>query len=308
MRESFANARDSLKNTMHLLTTVTRLFGLFGEGRSPAMLLNLGVPDTGYRAERDIAYGAHRRQRMDIYVPNLPVGPSDTAVAPQEKRGKIPVVVFFYGGAFRAGRKSEYRFAGQALASAGVIVAIPDYRIYPEARFPDFLQDGAAAIAKCRELCQQFGGDPERLFLMGHSAGAYITVMLTANDAWLRAQGGDASWIRGAIALSGRYHQSPLQDQIAETIFRGPARDETRPASFIRGKCAPMFLAAGSREDEPVLIGKHRLAAHLRETGNLVEERLYAGIGHAGIIGALAPARRNRAAVFADVMAFIGAG
>ena len=95
----------------------------------------------------------------------------------------VPVVVFFYGGAFRAGRKSEYRFVGEALASRGIIVAVPDYRIYPAARFPDFLNDGAAALVKAREVTAAHGGNPERLFVAGHSAGAYIAVMLAATVA-----------------------------------------------------------------------------------------------------------------------------
>ncbi|MDE2476366.1 MAG: alpha/beta hydrolase fold domain-containing protein, partial [Alphaproteobacteria bacterium] len=126
---------------MNLLSAVTKVFGLFGEGRSPAVLLNLGVPHAGYRIERDIAYGSHRRQRMDLYLPEGDIRNRDA-----------PGIMFLYGGAFRAGRKSEYRFVGEALTKAGMTVAIPDYRIYPEARFPNFLQDGAKAAAKILEL------------------------------------------------------------------------------------------------------------------------------------------------------------
>jgi acetyl esterase/lipase len=278
---------------MNLLTVVTRALGVFGEGRSPAALLNVTVPRRGYRVERDIAYGAGQRQRLDLYLPAARRGDRGAAT-----------VIFFYGGAFRAGRKSEYRFAGEAFASAGMIVAVPDYRIYPEVRFPDFLEDGAQAVAKVRDIAAVHGGDPERLFLAGHSAGAYIAVMLAANDVWLRAHGGDSSWIRGVIALSGRYHDSPLQDEIANTIFGGPPRDATRPASFIRERCPPMLLAAGSRESGVVLASKQSLAAHLRQNGSEVEEVLYPGIGHAGIVAALAPGFRHRATVRADIARF----
>jgi acetyl esterase/lipase len=279
---------------MNLLTVVTRALRVFGEGRSPAALLNFTVPRRGYRVVRDIAYGAGQRQRLDLYLP--------TAL---RRDCGAPMIVFFYGGAFRAGRKSEYRFAGEAFASSGMIVAVPDYRIYPEARFPDFLEDGAQAVAKVRDIAAVHGGDPERLFLAGHSAGAYIAVMLAANDAWLRAQGGDSSWIRGVIALSGRYHDSPLQDEIANTIFGGPPRDETRPATFIRERCPPMLLAAGSRESGVVLASKQSLAQHLWRIGSEVEEVLYPGIGHAGIVAALAPGFRGRASVRADVARFV---
>jgi acetyl esterase/lipase len=276
---------------MNLLTLTTSALGLFGQGRSPAAFLNFDVPRRGYRFERDIPYGSGPRNRLDLYLP-------DSAVTGSSQ--KFPVVVFFYGGAFRAGRKSEYRFVGEALATLGIMVAVPDYRIYPQARFPDFLDDGASALAKIHEIAA-----PENLFIAGHSAGAYIAVMLAANSGYLRAYGGDTSWINGVIALSGRYHESPLQDRTAETIFGGPARDETRPASFIDGRAPPMLLGAGSREHEVVLNAKANLAQHLRSRGNAVEEVLYPGIGHAGIVAALAPRYRSRAPVRKDIAAFV---
>ena len=276
---------------MNLLLAVTKVFGLFGERRSPAALLNLGVPHAGYRVERDIAYGSHRRQRMDLYLPE------------GDKRNRdAPGIMFLYGGAFRAGRKSEYRFVGEALTKAGLAVSIPDYRIYPEARFPNFVQDGAMAGAALLERNFASGG----LFLMGHSAGAYIAAMLGANASYLRACGVAPTSIGGVIALSGRYHNSPLQDAIAAEIFCGPARDETRPASFLAAGRPPYFLAAGARESQTVLMSKTDLAAHLRRTGNAVEEHVYSGIDHAGIIAALTPRRRAHAPVLKDIVRFVG--
>jgi acetyl esterase/lipase len=276
---------------MNLLSAVTKVFGLFGEGRSPAALLNFGVPRTGYQVERDIVYGPHPRHRIDLYVPQ----------EGDKREGRAPTILFFYGGAFRAGRKSECRFVGQALTKAGMTVAVPDYRIYPEARFPNFLQDGAMAAAKVLQLNFASGG----LFLMGHSAGAYIAAMLGANESYLRACGVAPSSIGGVIALSGRYHDSALQDAIAEAIFCGPARDETRPASFLGDDCPPYFLAVGARESRTVLASKTELAAHLRRTGNEVEEHIYAGLGHAGIVAALTPRQRTRAPVWKDIVRFI---
>ncbi len=290
---------------MNLLRVATRVLGVFGAGRSPAALLNFTVPRRGYKVLRDIAYGTGLRHRLDLYLPeSTSVRASDKSPADREEN---PVVVFFYGGAFRAGRKSEYRFVGEALATAGIIVAVPDYRIYPEARFPDFLQDGAQAVTRVREIAAYHGGNSERLFIAGHSAGAYIAVMLAADERWLRRRGSDGSWVRGVIGLSGRYHDSPTQDEIANVIFQGPPRDETRPASFIRGRCPPMLLAAGSRESGVVLASKQNLAAHLRQTRNEVEETLYAGVGHAGIVAALAPGFRGRAPVRADIIRFVNA-
>ena len=129
-------------------------------GCSPAALLNATVPRTGYTLEADLPYGPLPRQRLDFYAP----------VAP---RADGKTVVFFYGGAWRQGDKADYLFLGQALASRGIGVVVADYRLFPNVRYPAFIQDGALAVGWS---ARRFGS--ERLFLMGHSAGAYIASML----------------------------------------------------------------------------------------------------------------------------------
>ena len=277
---------------MGFLKLLTAFFGLFGKDRSPAMLLNLTVPRSGYRRLRNVAYGNGPRQRMDIYLP-------------QNARASAPVLLFFYGGAFRCGRKEEYPIFGQAFASKGIVVAVADYSIHPEGRFPDFLQDGAQAVAALHARAAEWGGDPDRTFVAGHSAGAYLAVMLASNPAYLRAAGGEPSWIRGIIALAGRYHELPLGDATALEIFRGPARDETRPSTYIDGKRPPMLLASGANDHASVLESIRRLAAHLRDKGSEAEEVIYSGIGHMGIMLALAPGFRGRAPVRDDIARFI---
>src|SRR5258706_8812695 len=184
---------------MWVLRFLTAVLGLFGRGRSPAMMLNLTVPRSGYRVRRDLAYGKAPRQRFDLYLPKVLTTPA-------------PIVLFFYGGAFRAGRRSEYRVVGEALTSKGIIVAVADYRIYPEARFPDFLEDGANALAAVHARAAEFGGDPARIFLAGHSAGAYISVILAAHPAYLRGANAHLSWIRGVIPNDGRSHRLPINE------------------------------------------------------------------------------------------------
>ena len=274
---------------MGLLKIMTALLGFFGPGRSPAMLLNVTVPRSTYRVHRDIAYGEGPRQKFDLYLPKAVTQPA-------------PVVLFFYGGAFRAGRKEEYRVVGEALASKGIITAVADYRIFPEGHFPDFLEDGAHALAAVHARVGQFGGDPSRVFLCGHSAGAYISVMLASDPAYLKAVNADLSFIRGVIAIAGRYHELPLGDSIAYEIFRGPARAETRPATYIDGKRPPVLFLAGAHDSNEVLESHRLLAAHLRENGSAVEERTYPKVGHMGIMVALAPGFRNLAPLRDDIV------
>jgi acetyl esterase/lipase len=277
---------------MWILRFLTAVLGLFGRGRSPAMMLNLTVPRWGYRVQRDFPYGPAPRQRFDLYLPKALTAPAS-------------IVLFFYGGAFRAGRKSEYRVVGEALASNGIIAAVADYRIYPEARFPDFLEDGAKALAVIHARASEFGGDPARIFLAGHSAGAYISVMLAANPAYLRDANADPSWIRGVIAIAGRYHELPINDALIRDTFRGPARPETRPATFITGKCPPMLLVAGSRESSEVLESHSKLAAHLKDHASEVDEITYPNIGHIGIMLALAPGFRDSTPLRDDIARFV---
>ena len=121
----------------------------------------------------DIAYGELRRQKLDIYVP------------PMQPSGQLPVVVFWYGGAWIEGSKNDYRFVGAALAELGYVTVVPDYRLYPDVRFPAFIDDGALAVRWVRENAAEHGGDPARIVLIGHSAGAHLAAMLAFNRVYL---------------------------------------------------------------------------------------------------------------------------
>src|SRR5438067_3005720 len=167
---------------------------------SPAALFDLTVPRAGYHVERNLAYGPDARQKLDLYVPDRLAAPA-------------PVLLFFYGGSWKSGSKSLYRAFGQAFASQGMIVAIADYRLYPLVRYPAFLQDGALAFVWLHRHAADHGGDPGRLFLAGHSAGAYIAVMLAADDTYLREAGAGLGQVQGVIGLAGPYDFLPLKDQ-----------------------------------------------------------------------------------------------
>lgn len=127
---------------------------------SPVQVLNALTPDSSYSKTAGIAYGDDSRQKLDVYVPR-------TALS------DAPVVVFFYGGSWNSGSRSDYAFVGEALASKGIVAVVADYRLYPQVRYPLFLQDGARAVAWVRTHIGEFSGNPQNLYLMGHSSGAY---------------------------------------------------------------------------------------------------------------------------------------
>ena len=260
---------------------------------SPVKLLNAAIPSSGYRKTSDIAYGSDRRQVLDVYVP---------AAASPEPR---PVVVFFYGGSWQNGDRANYLFVAQALTSRGYVAVLPDYRTYPETAFPGFVNDAAAAARWTRDHAHEFGGDPSRLFVMGHSAGAHLAALIATDPRYLASQSMSKTDLRGVIGLAGPYDFLPIKDRTLLDVFPADTRAESQPINYVTGHEPPMFLAAGT-DDTVVDPGNtDRLAAMLRKHGDSVEVRHYDGFGHIRIVSALALPLRGRSTVLADVSAFI---
>jgi acetyl esterase/lipase len=261
-------------------------------GYSPAVLLNFTAPRWGYRVERAIPYGPEERHRMDLYLP-------------KRKAAGAPTVLFFYGGAFISGHRREYRFVGQALASKGIIVGIADYGLFPEHRFPDFVEDGAKAAIFLRDVVPKYGGDPKRLFTAGHSAGAYIAIMLASDGRYLREVGAGLSSLAGAIGIAGPYDFLPITNPTRIEIFGGMDRVETQPIHFIDGARPPMLLLTGDRDVNILPRNTENMAARLREHGSDVDVIVYPGIDHFRIILGLAPLFRRVVPIRADIARFV---
>lgn len=263
---------------------------------SPVKALNALAPDAGITVRDGIAYGSDPRQRLDVYSPT-------TAMAPLHA-----IVVFFYGGNWDSGDRAMYRFVGANLAAQGVVVVIPDYRLYPEVKFPGFMQDAARAVAWAHDHAVKIGGDPSRLFVMGHSAGAQIATLLALDGEYLRAVGREPRDIAGVIGLAGPYDFLPLHDPTLKAIFGPPAAwPRSQPIRFVRPGAPPMLLLAGNDDDTVDPGNSRRLAAALRQAGDTVQLIIYPSIGHKELIGALARPLTFLAPVRHDVLAFIGA-
>ncbi|MBR3192724.1 MAG: alpha/beta hydrolase [Bosea sp.] len=242
---------------------------------------------------RDVAYGRHPRQTMDIYVP---AGGGS---------GR-PVVFFIYGGSWANGAKESYAFVGDALASRGFVTVIADYRLVPEVRFPIFIEDGAAALRFVHDNVARYGGDPRRIHLMGHSAGAYNAMMLTLDRSYLARVGLSPGVIRSAVGLSGPYDFLPLDIDVTKAAF-GNARnlERTQPIHFARKDAPPILLATGTDDTTVLPRNSEQLAAALRRAGaRSVTLKTYAGLGHAGTAASLARAMSWRAPVLDDVVEF----
>lgn len=216
-----------------------------------------------------------------------------------------PIVVFFYGGGWRSGQKETYRYAAKALAGRGYVAVLPDYRVYPDVKYPDFLDDGAHAVHWARDNAARLGGDAGKIFLMGHSAGAYIAAMLSLDARWLAKVGmSPARDVAGFIGLAGPYDFLPLHDDTYRTIFGGD-RPETQPIAHVAPGAPPALLLTG-RNDAIVDPGNStRLAERLRAAGNEATEIEYPHVGHFFIVAALAPVFRLFIPVLRDTDAFI---
>jgi acetyl esterase/lipase len=261
---------------------------------SPVSVLNAFAPKAGITETRNVRYAAGHRNELDIYAP--------------AGQTKAPVVVFVHGGGWQEGDKTEYQFVAAALAVRGVLTVVPNYRLFPEVRFPVFLQDNAAAVAWTRDNIGQYGGDPRRIFLMGHSAGAYNVAMLTLDRQWLAADGLDPDHdIAGAIALAGPFDFLPLYDANLKEVF-APVDDLrlSQPITFARGDAPPMLLSTGTADERVLPRNTQQLAGAIRRYGGRVEERIYPGINHTKIIGAMAGMLRWIAPSLADVTGFVG--
>lgn len=278
-------------------------------GRAIAFLLSLGLaactpsavingltPDVGYSGPTRLAYGPGLRHGLDLYQP--------------ESDGKpAPVLVFFYGGSWQRGERVDYRFAAAALAARGFLVVVPDYRLYPEVRYPDFLRDCAAAVAWAIHRAPQYGGDPRQVYLIGHSAGAYNAAMLAYDARWLAAEGLSPKNIAGFIGLAGPYNFLPIQVPDVMPVFDWPTTSmDTQPISHVTAGAPPTLLIVADADD---LVDPDRnsaaLADALRRVGVPVEFKRYSALSHYTTLGALAWPLRWLAPVLDDVTEFVTA-
>ena len=263
-------------------------------GCSPLRVIDAVTPASSYRLTQAVSYGPEPRQKLDVYTP-------------LDLKEPAPVVLFFYGGNWNDGARGDYRFVGEALASHGMVSVVADYRLYPEVRYPVFLEDSARAVAWTVTNVRGYGGDDGRLFVMGHSAGAYIAAMLALNPRWLAAQGLTPDALRGWIGLAGPYDFIPIQNLTTRPVFWYPDTPaDSQPINHVSAASPPALLIAAKNDD---LVNPVRntggLATRLRGAGVEVREVYFNHVSHATLIGALARPLHWLAPVLATIEQFV---
>jgi len=259
---------------------------------SALQIISNTSPSDHYQKTASISYAEGARRKLDYYVP---LNVSEDA----------PMVVFFYGGGWRKGEREKYEFVASALTDAGFRVVIPDYRLYPEVAFPEFMLDAAQAVAWAHDKQSLVVSSEPKIYLMGHSAGAHIAALLATDFSYLERQSLGPDAIAALVGLSGPYDFLPLKSGYLEQVFPESSRSTSQPINFVSGS-TPATLLIHGRDDDVVEPGNsERFAEALRAEGVEVSVRLYDGTGHAAVAAALAPRLDFIADTLDDSIGFI---
>lgn len=258
-------------------------------------IANALVPEDGFTLSADIEYGELPRQALDIYRPRGWQSPR-------------PVIVFFYGGRWQRGSKDTYKMLAYTLTEQGYVVVVPDYRLYPAVEFPGFVEDAALAVRWVQRNAARYGGDPARVVLMGHSAGAHIALLLTLDERYLRGVDVEsAEAIAGTVGLAGPYDFLPFTDQDVRDVMGPPdGWEQTQPVNFADGNEPPVLLLQGAGDETVKPRNAERLAARIEAEGGCARTAFYPGVGHIEIVVALIAAPIvDLAPVLSDVVRFV---
>mgnify|MGYP001179298479 CR=1 FL=1 len=267
----------------YYLVALLVIVALVTTGCQPTRVLNAVTPSGTYTLERDVAYGDNPRQRFDIYHPT--------------DKQHSAVVVFVYGGAWEEGNKEDFEFIGQAFTRLGYTTLIPDYRVFPEVEFPDFIDDVAVAMTT-------FSSHQNRtveFILVGHSAGAHSAAMLATDRRYL---GELQEQIIALIGLSGPY-DLPLEHERVGEKFTRVDGNEANPIELASAAHPPTLLLHGQADTVAKPAHSERYAERLQKLDVAVETHFYPRIRHVDMVASLASPLRFWSSAYTDIEAYL---
>ncbi|MFV1921190.1 MAG: alpha/beta hydrolase [Methylotenera sp.] len=270
------------------------LFAALFSACSPVKLLNSIIPTDQYNIKENITYGVLDRQKLDLYIPkNIGDKP-------------LPVVLFYYGGGWDSGNKDSYLFVAEAFTSKGYLTVIPDYRVFPDVKFPEFMHDPVKAGQWVKQSIADYGGDPDNIFVVGHSAGAHIGMMLNLNKDYLASVDLEPNQFRAFIGIAGPYDFLPLQSKRLKDIF-GPeeTRWQSQPINFVTGENQPTLLLVGLKDDTVWPKNSINLANAIEEKKGQVQVLTYPSYGHVDMVAKLAKPFRGSSTILDDMVQFM---
>ncbi len=275
------------------------LYLILGACTSASLLIvNTLAKLDSYSVYQDIAYAEHALNRLDIYVPEKQV---------DKNSPRHPVVIFFYGGCWggcETRTKEEYSFVAQALTAQGYIVVLPDYRRHPEVTFDAIINDASKSVEWVKDNIKQYGGNSNKVFLMGHSAGAHIAAMLTLNEENLQAETYES--IKGFVGLAGPYDFLPFTKPYQSIVF-GPEQKfpASQPVNFVDGTEPPLLLLYGEEDTTVFPRNIKNLAEKVKKKEGKVEVHIYQNIDHFSILSALSIPYQDSQEILADIVRFL---
>lgn len=236
--------------------------------------LNRVISTRGLKVAPDQRYGPYNRNLLDVYAPASAQG--------------APTVLFVHGGSWQGGDKAIYRFVGESLARAGYVTGVMNYRLAPQNRYPTYVQDTAAALRWLRDHAGDFGGNPNNLFVVGHSAGAFNAVEAVDNERWLREAGVPIGAVRGVIGIAGPYSYDFRQFSSRVAFPEGSTPDEVMPDRHVRREAPPHLLLVAANDTTVEPQNALNMEAALKAAGVPVTRTVLPRVNHITIVAALA--------------------
>jgi acetyl esterase/lipase len=237
-------------------------------------LVNSTNSPRGLKVVRDQRYGPDARNLLDVYAP------------PQARNA--PTVLFVHGGSWQGGDKADYQFVGESLARAGYVTGVMSYRLAPQNRYPTYVQDAAAALKWLRDNARTYGGRPDDLFVVGHSAGGFNAVEAVDNVRWLAGAGVPISAVRGVIGIAGPYSYDFRQFPSRVAFPEGATPDEVMPDRHVRPDAPPHLLLVAANDTTVYPENAINMEAALKKAGIPVTLTVLPKLNHVTIIGAAA--------------------
>ena len=277
-----------LKRKIFLSAVGSALGVLILAACAPVTFLNGITPSGSFSKAKNISYGELDRQALDIYKADKP-------------RANTPVIVFIHGGSWSEGNKDIYKFLAEGFTSEGFDIVVPNYRLYPEAVYPQMIEDTAKAIAYAS---QKYADRP--LILMGHSAGGYNVLMASLNKDYLTAEGVSVCQrISGIVSLAAPVGVEPLVREPYITIFPDRFQKDDAPIAYT-DQPSPAVLVIHGTEDTTVNPKNAKdLAAKIQSRGGQTVLKVYEGLDHTDAVKLLSRHFDDDAPLKSDIISFV---
>lgn len=255
---------------------------------APVTLLNTITPSGSFSKAKNVSYGSLERQTMDLYKADKP-------------RANAPVLVFIHGGSWEEGSKDIYKFLAEGFTSEGFDVAVPNYRLYPDAVYPQMLEDSAKAVA---HVAKQY---PDRsIVIMGHSAGAYNALMVGLNKDYMAAEGVSVcDRISGIVSLAAPTGVYPLKKEPLITIFPDRFQKDDAPLAYTNAPAPAVFAMNGGDDTTVGPKNAEELAAKVTARGGAAELKIYDGVDHTEAVQFLSRHFDGKAPIKEDIIGFV---